>query len=216
METELLHAVKAKDWDDARAIARKRPDLIEIRDEDGLLPAVQALYRGATEVANELLPKEAELNVFEAALFGRVKRLLELLEESPPLATERSGDGFTALHLAVFSGQAEAARVLITHRSDLEAEATGTTAQGVRPIHTAAFAGERALAELLLDAGADVNSREAGGFTALHSAAENGDEEMVRFLLSRGADTALLTNQGKTAAGVAREAGRGDLAALLP
>ena len=81
------------------------------RDEQGLSPALHALYRGETAEAKSLLPDEP--NVFEAAAFGREERLEELLGSDPGLARAFSGDGFTALHAAAASSDAELARLLL-------------------------------------------------------------------------------------------------------
>ena len=78
--------------------------------------ALQALYAGEVEKARELLPADDELSVFDAAAFGRVERLRAILGEDPAAAAALSDDGFTALHLAVFGRQEEAARILIDAR----------------------------------------------------------------------------------------------------
>ena len=71
-------------------------------------------------------------------------------------------DGFTALHLAIFGGQEDAARVLIEHGTDGNQLSTSKLAQ-MPPLGTAAVVRSRPLAQLLLDAGADVNGREESG-----------------------------------------------------
>jgi uncharacterized protein len=158
--------------------------------------ALQALYEGDADRARALLPGDDELSVFEAAAFGRVERLASLLEDDPSLAVAFSEDGFTALHLAVFAEQEEAARLLVRHGADLDVRSTGSIAQ-VPPLGTAAFVGSVPMAKLLLDEGADVNGRNDGGLTALHAAAANGSVELVRLLLERGADAELAGNDGK-------------------
>jgi uncharacterized protein len=159
--------------------------------------ALQALYEGDGERARKFLRPDEELSVFEAAAFGRVDRLRELLATNPSAATGFSDDGFTPLHLAVFAGQEETAQVLIEHGADVNVCSTGPVAQ-VPPLGTAAFARSVQLARLLLDAGAAVNGQGKGGFTALHTAAQNGDADLVRELLDRGADPTLSTTAGKT------------------
>ena len=158
--------------------------------------ALEALYTGDAEKARELLPPDAELSVFEAAAFGRLERLRAILGEDPGQATALSGDGFSALHLAVFGGQEKAVRLLLEHGADPNALSTNEEVR-VPPLGTAAFVRSLPLARLLLDSGADVNGRGEGGFTALHSAAQNGDEELARLLLERGADPSLTTDDGK-------------------
>jgi ankyrin repeat protein len=50
----------------------------------------------------------------------------------------------------------------------------------------------------LEELGADVNSRDADGFTALHHAAARGDNAMIEYLVSRGADVMAVNRAGQT------------------
>ena len=161
--------------------------------------ALEALYAGDAERARELLPPDDELTVFEAAAFGRLNALRRILDDDPADVNAFSGDGFTALHLAVFGGREEAARLLLERGANPNVVSTNEAVR-VAPLGTAAFMRSVPLARLLLDSGADVNGRGEGGFTALHSTAQNGDEELARLLLERGADPSLATEDGKRAA----------------
>jgi ankyrin repeat protein len=138
--------------------------------------ALAALYAGDADRARELLPPDGELSVFEAAAFGRVERLCSILDERPDDVRAFSDDGFTALHLAVFGQQEEAARALIERGADVDAVSRATFAQ-VTPLGTAAFVRSVPLARLLLDAGADPDANDAG---ARRTAEANGDEELIR------------------------------------
>jgi len=158
--------------------------------------ALQALYGGDDEKARQLLRPDDELTVFDAAAFGRLGRLREILDADSAQATAFSDDGFTALHLAVFGGHEEASRLLLERGADPNALSTNEAVR-VPPLGTAAFVRSVPLARLLLDSGADVNGRGEGGFTALHSAAQNGDEELAELLLERRADPSLETDDGK-------------------
>jgi uncharacterized protein len=161
--------------------------------------ALQALYSGDLDRARELLGPDETLSAPEAAAFGRTNRLRELLDVDPDNANAWTDDGFTALHLAIFGGREETARLLVERGADLEALSKNEQVV-VRPLHTAAFVRSPALARVLLDAGADPNSRAEHDFTALHSAAQNNDVELARLLLDRGADPSLTTEGGKTPA----------------
>jgi uncharacterized protein len=164
--------------------------------------ALQALYQGEVARARAILPADAGLTIFEAAAFGRTDRLRDILAADPSQATVLSEDGFTALHLAIFGGEEEAARVLIEHGADVDRIATSPIAQ-VPPLGTAAFVRSLPLARLLLDAGADIDRQGGLGYTALHSAAQSGDLDLTRELVARGADRRIRTSDGRTAADLA-------------
>jgi uncharacterized protein len=116
--------------------------------------ALQALYEGDRERAEQLRAPDGELPAYEAAAFGRTERLRRLLAEDAGNADARSPDGFTALHLAIFGGSEEAVRLLLEYGADVDALATSDIAR-VRPLGTAAFVGRPDLEKLLLEAGAD-------------------------------------------------------------
>ena len=66
--------------------------------------------------------------------------------------------------------------------------ACSTNALRNMALHAAAAGRAQAVAKLLLDAGANVNARQHGGWTPLHSVAQNGDVEFARVLTEAGAD----------------------------
>nr|MDQ3823718.1 hypothetical protein [Actinomycetota bacterium] len=80
-DNELLEALAARDLQRARAVAREQRELAGVRDDEGVLPALLALYAGDRELGEELLPPDEELGVAEAAAFGRLERMEELLSE---------------------------------------------------------------------------------------------------------------------------------------
>lgn len=212
-QNELLEALQARDLDWARGLAGDRPDLAGVRDADGVLPAVHALYAGDAELGARLLPPDEELGAAEAAAFGRTERLGALLDADPQAANEPSPDGFPPLSLAIFGGQADAVRTLLLRGADVEAISQHATIQ-VRPLQTAAFVRDAEIGRILLDAGADPNATAEGGFTALHSAAQNGDLAFARLLVDRGADPTL-EYRGKGPADYAEDAGAGEVVQLL-
>ena len=174
---------------------------------------MQALYVGDRERADELLAAGSELDGFEAAAFGRVERLREVLDAQPDLASAFSPDGFTALHFAAFFGHPPVAKLLLERGADPRARARNQ--MQVEPLHSAAAASPTELARMLLDAGADPNAPQEGGFAPIHAAAQNGDADLAELLLEHGADPALAADNGRTAADFAGEAGHEALAGRL-
>jgi ankyrin repeat protein len=179
----------------------------------GVSPPMQALYEGDREAAERLLDERGGVDVFEAAAFGRVKRLRELVDADPDLAKAFSPDGFTALHFAAFFAQPEAAALLLERGADATVRARN--AMAVEPLHSAAAADQTEIARMLLDAGADPDAIQEGGFAPLHAAAHNGNAELTELLLERGADRNRATDEGQTAADYARESGHTALVELL-
>jgi uncharacterized protein YndB with AHSA1/START domain len=147
-------------------------------------PVREALYRG-DRTAAEAAAADVALDVFDAAALGRIDRLRELLDADPALVDSLSDDGFTPLHLACFTGGAEAVRLLVERGAPLERLAEASFAR-VRPLGTAVFAGSVEATRILLGAGADPNG-DAAGHRPLQTAVAKGNQELVRLLREHGA-----------------------------
>lgn len=149
---------------------------------------IQALHRGDDERVAELLAQDPELNVFEAAAFGRPDRLGELLDQDPGLANAYDDDGFQPLGLACFYGHVEAASVLLDRGADPNALSRNEQIK-TNALHAAAASGNKSaetryeLCKLLLASGADPSIPQGGSdFRAIDAARQNGDEELERLL----------------------------------
>ena len=70
---------------------------------------------------------------------------------------------------------------------------------GFFPLHMVAWIGDVELVGRLLDLGAHVDDRDAGGNTPLHLAAHRGHMAVIRLLLARGADVDARDGAGHTA-----------------
>jgi uncharacterized protein len=211
---DLFSLIEAGDDDAVHELVERRPQAAEERDEHGVSAVRRAVYAGQGGIATILLDANPALDVFDAAAVGRTRGLEALLVGEPELAQARASDGFTALHLAAYFGQEDAARLLLEHGADANAVARNAELE-VAPLHSAAAGGHGSIVKLLLEHGADPNARQRGGFTPLHAAAQNGDRDSVEALLERGADKTAATDEGKKAADLAAAAGDDDLAELL-
>jgi ankyrin repeat protein len=153
---------------------------------------LEALYRGDRGRVDELLASDPDLDVFEAAAFGRTDRLRELLDEEPSRANAFGADGFHPLGLACFFGHVDAARLLLERGADVNALSRNDRIQ-TAAIHAAAASEAKdeatryELVKLALDHGADPNLPQGGGFRAIDAARQNGDERIQQLLLERGA-----------------------------
>jgi ankyrin repeat protein len=102
---------------------------------------------------------EAVQGIASAAQSGDVEALRQRLDARPDLINALAGRGFpkaTALHLAAFRNQHEAARLLIERGADLDAREFPDNAA---PLHFAAMYGDLDMVRLLVEAGADVDGR---------------------------------------------------------
>ena len=73
------------------------------------------------------------------------------------------------------------------------------------PLHVTARRGHAAIAEVLLEAGAEIEQRDSKGETPLRRAVNCGQIGMVRLLLSHGADPMSLDKKGRTVLAAARQ-----------
>jgi ankyrin repeat protein len=194
------------------------PSLLAWRDVQGVSALMWAIYSGQVLVRDFLLAERARtgvvLDVFEAAAVGDVESLTRALDAAPEAILEQSGDGWTALHLAAAFGTPEAAQLLLERGAPVDA--VSTNAQKNQPLHAALALGRNPeTIRILLEAGADPNARQTGGYTAIFSAAAANRRDLVELLVTGGADPAILNDFGQSAAGFARERGHAELADWL-
>jgi ankyrin repeat protein len=91
--------------------------------------------------------------------------------------------GFTPLLFAAREGELESARYLLTAGANVnDAGADGSSALAV-----AAFSGQSAVAQLLIEHGADLNAA-GGGYAPLHATVLRGDVTLAKSLIAHGAD----------------------------
>ncbi|HLH09816.1 MAG TPA: ankyrin repeat domain-containing protein [Terriglobales bacterium] len=209
----LLDAVRAGDIDGVRANLSADSACAELKDENGLSAVLLAVYYGQPLIANLLIERHPNLDIFEASATGRLDRVRHLLSEHPELVHAYSCDGWTALHLAAFFKHPTICSLLLDHGADLSARSRNQMAN--LPLNAAVASGSHEAAALLMDRGADVNSRGSSGSVPLHSAAANGDLRLIELLLARGADINAKMDSGVTPLALAMERNHEEAAALL-
>jgi uncharacterized protein len=210
---EFVAAMEAGDLDRVRELVTANPLAPVTPGSDGLSPVMWARYRDRLDLLEVLLAGDPALTIHEAAAVGRTARVRELLHEDAALVSSWSPDGFTPVHLAVFFGHPEVARILLD--AGAAVSAVSRNGMAVQPLHSATAGRDVATVEALLDAGAPVDAVSHGGFTALHDAAQNGDRGIVEVLLARGADVTMRDDRGRTARDLAEENGHTEVARAI-
>jgi ankyrin repeat protein len=122
----------------------------------------------------------------------------ELLAMGAQVATILPPDGWSFLAHASMRGNVPAARTLLQHGADPE----GNPLRRAIPLHVAAVNGHVEVLKVLLDAGADVNSRDTHGNSALFRVLTlnvSRRSSVPELLIEAGIDTTLRNNSGATA-----------------
>lgn len=210
---ELVTAIQGRDRAKVEELLATNERLSETITQSGVSALMLALYYGGREIANVLAAKKPWLSLQEAAALGNVEKLKECLAEWSDWVEEFTPDGYTALQLACFFGNEEAARILVEASSDLNAVSQNSMA--TTPLHAATAGNHTAIVRYLVEQGAEVHHVQNGGFTVLHSAAQNGNAELVALFLEKGVDKNATSGDGRTARDFAEESGEPALLALL-
>jgi len=166
---------------------------------------------------------------------GNLARVRELLDLHPAALNLRAPWNETAVEAATQMGNKPILELLIARgapvdfftacvlgrveqvAAELERDPGRANARGVHELtalYFAAIGGNLAIAELLLAAGGNVNTR-ADAAAPIHGAVMGGSAEMIRLLLDAGADPTLPDYERRSARQLAEKMGRTDLAGLF-
>jgi ankyrin repeat protein len=179
------------------------PQAAMARNEQGVSALLVASYYRRWEMVAAILEKGITLDIWEASATGKTERVRELAVRVPALIDAVSPDGFSPLGLAAFFGREETVDFLLQEGADVNARSRNM--MSVAPLHSAVAARNARIVRALLEANADVDPVQQGGFTPLHGAAVSGDVEIVRLLLEAGADPSARTDEGKTPLALSEE-----------
>jgi ankyrin repeat protein len=193
MPATVFELIDDGDLDGVRELLARDPGAAAARDGQGLSVLMRASYGGG-EIFEAVRAARPTLDPWDRILTGEADGL--------PAPGERSPDGFTPLHIAVFAHNAAAVRTLLAAGADPNELATASFAQ-VTPLGTAATFGANEIAELLLDHDADPERTSDHGHTPLHAAAANGNRALAELLVARGANARARTADGQTPADLA-------------
>lgn len=144
-----------------------------------------------------LLAQHPTLTFFEACGVGDTAEIARQLKRDPKLATSWTPGGWSALHLAAFSGAPGAVEMLLERGAEVNVHARNKFKN--TPLQAALLSGQLATARLLLERGADPLARQALGFTPLQEAALLGRRDLVDLLLGAGAEVNSRADDGRNA-----------------
>jgi len=164
----IFELIEAGDGDGLRELLDRDPERAGERNADGLSPVLHALYNGQADLVDAILDANPPLDVFDSAAVGRTRGLEELLDAEPGLARAWSPDGFTALHLAAYFGQEDAAELLLDRGAEPRVVSTHREIR-VAPVQSAAAGGHDDIVRLLLDRGASPDDFESDELRARYA-----------------------------------------------
>jgi uncharacterized protein len=209
----LIEAIQSGNAKLAEEILQQEPGITNQRSEGGASPMLLAIYHGKLDIAQLIVQSGHTLSIREAAAYGDLERVRELVEAEPELTNRVGSDGHLPLALSCFFLNIEIAKYLLGKGADVNAASQNN--QRVTPLHAAAASQSVAITQMLLQHGADANARQNGGFTPLHSAAQNGQIDLIKLLLEHGAQPDVKADDGKTPLDLAEEYNHSEAANLI-
>jgi ankyrin repeat protein len=175
----------------------KHPDLVSASDSDGYTAIQHAsLIYGASEegeaVMDYLIAKRSPVDILTASHFGMRGIVVDLLDSDPTLARTQDKDGYQPLHWVCRIRRAPKNHFIAMTEKLIELNADVNAVEQAcgqwMPLHVAAeWAAYTEQADLLLDAGADLNGKTPYGWTPLDFSLDLNRKEMISFLRKKGA-----------------------------
>lgn len=208
-----FEAIKSGDQKAVERMLDQDLSLINARNENNVSAVLIAIYYNESAIANLLVTRGAELDIFESSAIGKKDRVQTLLDENPTLVNAYAPDGFQPLGLACFFGRTSVADLLLSRGAGVNSPSNNSSR--VQPLHSAVAGRHYEIARSLLAHKADVNAVQEDGISPLHQAAQNKDLEMIKLLLVYNADLNIKKADGKTPLDIALENGYNKGAELL-
>ncbi len=171
--------------DTAKLLVKKGASVVE-KKENGWTLLHDAAWEGKKEIIQLLLekgiPADAKTDfgrtpLHNACLSGNIEGLKVLIKKGADI-NAKSGNNRTPLYLAMSRGQIEAVSLLLKSGAKI----------GNNYLHTAAVKGFGKIAYLLLENGADPNTKDKKGKTPLDYACRYSHKKVAKILLAKGAN----------------------------
>lgn len=205
MRDDVFKAIDGADKIILKGILDKDASLASCRSNDGMSAVLFSLYIDKPEITKLLLTYEPELDIYDLAALGGAGQISLLIATNNKIVHEFSGDGFTALHVASYFGQADVVKLLLENGADIDKVAMNGS--DLTALQSAVASCHVNVVKVLLLFKPDINTCMLGGFTPLMAASAMGDEEIIDLLITHGADQELKSSDGRTASDFAKLTG---------
>ena len=220
VETELNNAVMADDQTRVAYLLESKHAAVNAQDLQGETPLHHALVQRSPRMVAFLIAHGADVNRRDrdgwtpimTAAYCDDPDDVKLLAAHGADPNAVSAQDLTPLAIAVQYGKNQAAVALLEAGAQPD-RPIGEA--GYTPLMLASANDARALAQALIQKGADVNARNSGGVTALMMAAANGRADVVALLVRAGANVQAQSERGDTALSIARTKGDEKVIRLL-
>lgn len=136
----------------------------------------------------------AQKDIFDLARFGAINDIEALMKINIDTINSVNDMGYIPLTLACYSGNENVAIFLAKHTKNINHNQNNGTA-----LMAAVFRNRLAVAELLLQRGANPNLSDANGTTPLHYAVIAQNKELIALLIEYKAEKYTMDNKGKSA-----------------
>jgi ankyrin repeat protein len=209
LEETLIEAVDGGDLAVARTMLEQGAKA-DARNDRGWTPLMIAAMAGRVDMAKLLVEKGADVNARSTSKTGSTvlcfatesdnPELLALLVDHGADVNGRSRNLMSPLYNAATKQKKAAASYLISHGARLdELGFLNEVGERFTPLMGAGLMGDREMAKLLLDHGANVEATNRLGDTALKLSAKKPYPDIVKLLIERGANVNAKGPNGHTA-----------------
>ena len=166
----------------------------------GIHPDNDEKNKRIKKMVSVLAKHGVQIDAYSAVAIGDLKLLAKLLDENPNAVNSSSNPGLGVLYLAIKLDNPKAVKLLLAAGYDVETKNNSDTSgwAGETSLLAATFWRRIEIAELLIQAGANVNATTEKHVLPLHEAVRMEYPEMVKLLLKNGADAQAVDHTGRT------------------
>lgn len=194
-------------------LLNKDASILKEKTSHDISPLLLACYYNKDNVVQTILKFTTTITIHEACAVGLLQHVQMMIDHKADIVNELSSHGFTPLGVATHFNKEDIVRLLLTHKAD--PNLCSQNGFNVYPLHAALANNNSEISKMLIEAGADVNVIQHGGFTPLHLACQHGNIDLIIILLEQGASVEARNQNGETPSDVALQKGFREIADIL-